>query len=294
MDTRQLETLLAIEQHGGFAAAAQAVNLTPSAISQQVAALEAELGAELFDRSRRPPVLTAKGEEMVRSAKKILQIVTETKTSVTAGRVRGTMAIGSLRTGANSLVPNALATLRNSYPDLNFRLRVGLSEELMNEVVSGQLEAALVADHVAVPPTLRWTAVVNEPLFVLTPPGTGVLSLNALISTVPFIRYRTQVSLARQIDTEIARLGVAPRQIVSVNTMSAVVGCVRAGIGFAVIPRIALQDAITASMDWFPFGAPPIHRELGVVQRSTSGREEVLRALIASLTHHGHPRDNHD
>jgi hypothetical protein len=47
-------------------------------------------------------------------------------------------------------------------------------------------------------------------------------------------------------------------------------------------------------MDWFPFGAPPIHRELGVVQRSTSGREEVLRALIASLTHHGHPKDNHD
>jgi hypothetical protein len=52
MDTRQLETLLAIEQHGGFAAAEQAVNLTASAISQQVAALEAELGAELLVPSR--------------------------------------------------------------------------------------------------------------------------------------------------------------------------------------------------------------------------------------------------
>ena len=50
MDTRQLETLLAISQRGGFAAAAQAVNLTASAVSQQIAALEAEIGTQLFDR----------------------------------------------------------------------------------------------------------------------------------------------------------------------------------------------------------------------------------------------------
>ena len=81
MDTRQLETLLAITHHGGFAAAARAVNLTASAVSQQISALEAELGVQLFDRDRRPPVLTAKGAEMVRSAQSILQIVTDTKAS---------------------------------------------------------------------------------------------------------------------------------------------------------------------------------------------------------------------
>lgn len=88
MDTRQLETLLAIHQHGGFAAAAQVVNLTASAVSQQIATLEAELGTQLFDRGRRPPVLTAKGAEMVRSAQAILRIVTDTKALVTGGRVR--------------------------------------------------------------------------------------------------------------------------------------------------------------------------------------------------------------
>lgn len=294
MDTRQLETLLAIHQHGGFAAAAQAVNLTASAVSQQIAALEIELGTQLFDRSRRPPVLTAKGAEMVRSAQSILQIVRETKASVGAGPVRGTMAFGSLRTGANSLVPKALATLKASYPDLHFRLRVGMSEELMSEVVSGQLDAALVADHVAVPSSLRWTPVMTEPLIVLTPPGTGGLSIDALIRTVPYVRYRTQVPLARQIDTEIARLGVAPRQVVSVNTMPAVVGCVQAGLGFAIVPQVALQDMVTASLDWFPFGSPPIHRRLGVVQRATSRHEEVLVALVAALTYHGRPRYDHD
>ena len=287
MDTRQLETLLAISQHGGFAAAAQAVNLTASAVSQQIAALEAEIGTQLFDRTRRPPALTTKGAEMVRSAQSILQIVSDTKASVAGEQMRGTVALGSLRTGANSLMPQALATLRASFPYLNFRLRVGVSEELMSEVVSGQLDAAVVADHVAVPSSLRWTPVLTEPLIVLTPPGTGTITLDDLIRDVPYIRYRTQVPLARQIDTEIARLGAAPRQIVSVNTMPAVVGCVRAGLGFAIIPQIALHDAETASLDWFPFGVPPIHRRLGLVQRVTSRRAEVLAALVTALIQQG-------
>ena len=159
-----------------------------------------------------------------------------------------------------------------------------MSEELISEVVSGQLDAALVADHVAVPNGLRWTAVVTEPLVVLTPPGVGAVSMADLIRDVPYIRYRTQVPLARQIDTEFARFGAVPRQVVSVNTMPSVVGCVQAGLGFAIIPQIALQD-------WFPFGAPPIHRRLGVVQRVTSGREGVLGALVEALTHLGHPRE---
>jgi len=284
MDTRQLETLLAIEQQGGFAAAAQVVNLTASAVSQQVTALEAEVGAELFDRSHRPPSLTAKGIEMVRSARAILNIVSETKASVTAGRVRGTMSFGTLRTYSSSVVPAALAAMRLKYPDLSFRLRVGKSEELMNNVASGQLDAALVADHVTVPSTLRWTPVIEEPLVVLMPTGYGHLSLEDAVRDVRFIRYRTQVPLSRQIDTEMARLGVSPQQIASVNTMSAVVGCVRAGLGFAVVPQIAVKDMMPDSLDWFAFGAPPITRELGVVQRFSSRQEEITQALIDTLT----------
>jgi len=280
MDTRQLETLLAIHQSGGFAAAAQAVNLTASAVSQQMRALEAEVGAELFDRSRRPPVLTAKGAEMVRSARSILNIVSETKASVSAGRVRGTMAFGSLRTCANAIVPEALAALRTTYPDLNFRLHVGKSEELMNYVASGQLDAALVADHVIVPTSLRWTSVIEEALVVLLPLGRESLDLETLIREDHYIRYSTQVPLARQIDTEIARYGAPAKQVVSVNTMPSVVACVRAGLGFAIVPQTALKNMDSTSLDWRPFGTPPIQRRLGIVQRFASRREEITEALI--------------
>lgn len=57
--------------------------------------------------------------------------------------MRGTLAIGSLRTCAQSLMPVAIAALRQRYPDLSFRLRIGMSEELMREVAAGQLDTAL-------------------------------------------------------------------------------------------------------------------------------------------------------
>lgn len=294
MDTRQLETFLAVTQHGGFAAAARAVNLTTSAVSQQIASLEQETGAVLFDRSRRPPTLTTKGAEVLVAARTILRIVTETKATVTGGEVRGTLALGTLRTGGSSIVPQALAQLRAIYPELTYRLRIGMSEELMTEVVSGQLDAALVADHVAVPPSLRWTPVVSEPLVVLVPPGKKVQKLEELIETVPYVRYRTQVQLARQIDTEIARFGLSPQQVVSVNTMTTVIGCVQAGLGFAVIPYMALQDALTSSLSWFPFGSPPLYRRLGVVQRPDSRRAEILATLTEVLSQTGRSRDDQD
>ena len=284
MDTRQLETLLAVVQYGGFAAAADAVNLTASAVSQQIAALESELQTDLFDRSRRPPVLTAKGSEMVRSARTILQIVTETKASVSGAKVRGTLAFGTLRTAANSYVPHTLAAIRSTFPDLTFRLRIGMSEQLMSEVASGQLDAALVADQVTVPSGLSWTEVLSEPLLILLPAGTKELSFRELVQTIPYIRYRIHVPLARQIDTELARLGAEQRQLVSVNTMPAVVGCVEAGLGFSVVPEVALHGMETSGLETIPFGSPPIYRKLGVVRRPNSSRASVLDALTDALS----------
>ncbi len=283
MDTRQLETLLAIVHHGGFAAAARAVNLTASAVSQQVVALEQELGATLFDRSRRPPALTSKGSEMVRTARSILQLANAAKSQTGEAELRGTLAIGSLRTCAQSLMPAAITALHKRFPDLSFRLRIGMSEELMREVAAGQLDVALVADHVAVPLSLRWTEVLSEPLALLIPPKIKASTLEDVLHSVPYVRYQTRVPLARQIDTEIARFGAEPAQIISVNTMAAVIGCVQAGLGFAVVPSVALQDIAPGSLRWLPFGTPPIHRRLGLVQSPHSNRSAVLGRLCQEL-----------
>ncbi|MGA9434566.1 MAG: LysR substrate-binding domain-containing protein, partial [Roseobacter sp.] len=129
------------------------------------------------------------------------------------------------------------------------------------------------------PLTLRWTEVLNEPLALLIPPGNEASTLEEVLHSVPYVRYQTRVPLARQIDTEIARFGVEPAQIITVNTMAAVIGCVQAGLGFAVVPLITLQDIAPGKPRWQPFGAPPIYRRLGLVHSPHSNRSEVLSTL---------------
>lgn len=284
MDFRQLQTIVAVADTGSFAGSAHLVNLTPSAVSQQIQALEAELGVPLFDRSRRPPVLNAKGEEVVRAARQMLQIMTETRTAITGGRTVGVLKIGAIRTVATRLVPLTFAAMRDRYAELSFHLTVDMSESLMTDVGAGRLDAAVVAEHVGVPPGLSWTPVFSEPLMLVAPASWQGASERELFASLPFIHYETEVPLARQIDTELSRLGLVPREIAVIDTMPSVVGSVLAGLGIAVMPRVAVDDAPPGSLYAQPFGGATIMRRIGIVQRHVSERSEVLAYMRQALT----------
>ncbi|WP_244437482.1 LysR family transcriptional regulator [Roseivivax isoporae] len=280
---RQLQTLVAVADTGSFAAAARIVNLTASAVSQQIQALEGELGVVLFDRRTRPPRLNAKGEEVVRAARGVVRILTETRAAISGGRTAGVLKIGAIRTVSMQLVPLAFAAIRPAYPDLTFDLKVGMSEGLMADVAAGRLDAAVVAEHVGVPTGLIWRPVLTEPLVLAAPAGAEGRDAAALLSDLPFIRYETGVPLARQIETELSRMGVRPAGIAVTNTMPAIVGCVAAGLGVAVVPRIALLDVPLGLVRAVPFGDGAITRRLGLAERQVSARAEVLKALARAL-----------
>ncbi len=279
MDLRQLQTLIAVADTGSFAGAASRMNLTPSAIGQQIQSLEGEFGASLFDRRTRPRRLTAKGEELVRAARTVVQTMTEAKLAIAGGRTAGLLKFGAIRTVSMRLVPDAFARMRSLYPDLSFQLTVGISESLMADVAAGHLDAALVAEHVGVPASLTWSPVLQEPLVIAAPPDQAFRSDTSLLKDLPFIRYLTDVPLARQIETELSGLSVVPKDIVVANTMPAVVGMVQAGLGVAIVPRIALLHIQPDSVHQRAFCDGAVSRRLGLVQRQVSSRSEVLAQL---------------
>ncbi|SIS94880.1 DNA-binding transcriptional regulator, LysR family [Roseivivax lentus] len=283
MDLRQLETLVAVAETRSFAGAARIVNLTASAVSQQIQALEAEVGVSLFDRRTRPPRLNAQGEEMVRAARQMVQTMTETRRTITGGRTSGVLNFGAIRTVSLWLAPLAFAAMRAQFPALSFDLRVGVSEALMADVSAGRLDAAVVAEHVGVPAGLIWTPVVTEPLLLVAPPGAEGQDARALLAEYPFIRYETDVPLSRQIETELSRIGVRRREIAVSNTMPSIVGCVQAGLGVAVVPKLATLNLPTGSLQILPFGQEPITRRIGLVQREVSARSKVLGAMRDTL-----------
>jgi len=127
MDIRQLKTLIAIAEHGTFAGAAEAVHLTPSAVSQQMQSLESEIGCSLFNRSTRPPSLNTQGLQMLDAATRLVDTASEAIETIRGNRISGIFTIGSVRTSVFGLLPRALATLKSRYPDLKICLKTGLS-----------------------------------------------------------------------------------------------------------------------------------------------------------------------
>lgn len=284
MDTRQLRTLLAIETHGTFAQAADVVGLTPSAVSQQVSALETELRVAIFDRSTRPPRLTLEGLQVIEMARDILRREEDTKASLRGDHIAGTLLLGSVRTSALNLLPRALVHMRQRYPDLKPSLRISLSSPLIADVAAGRLDAAIVAEHLGFPNALRWSPFLREPLWLIAPKEMEAQDPIHLLNTRPYIRFRSAVPLANLIDTEISRLGVVTNDVAEIDTIGSIVTCVRQGLGISVVPHVALQEPEGVDIVRLPFGQPQVIRQIGIVERTVSPRGEIIARLHAVLS----------
>lgn len=278
MDTRQLRTLLAIVESGSFSRAAEAVHLTVSAVSQQIQALEAEVGAPLFDRSSRPPRLTAAGSQMVELAGEMVRAAENTLDAIAGRRLIGTLSIGTVRTSALSLLPRAMARMSAAHPELRIRLRVAMSDTLMQDVLAGRIDAAMIAEHGNFPAALRWRPFLREPLWVIAPPGAPPLSARGFLTRYPFIRFRANVPLASIIDLELARMNLALNEVAEIDTIAAITSCVANGLGVSVVPEVAIADA-PAEFTRAPFGDPPLTRLIGLVERKSAARAELIGEL---------------
>jgi len=284
MDTRQLKTLLAIQSHGTFAQAAEVVHLTPSAVSQQIHALEDELRVTLFDRGTRPPSITPDGLQVIEMARDILRREEDTKASLRGDQIAGTLLLGSVRSSALNLLPSAMVQMRQRYPDLKPSLRVSLSSTLISDVAAGRLDAAIVAEHLGFPSALRWSPFLREPLWLILPPGVESSDPLELLNTRPYIRFRSAVPLANLIDTELSRLGVVTNDVAEIDTIGSIVTCVRQGLGISVVPHVALQEPGDMSIARLPFGSPQVIRQIGIVERTASPRTEIIARLHAVLS----------
>lgn len=278
MDTRQLKTLLAVVESGSFSGAAEAVHLTVSAVSQQIQALEQEVGAPLFDRTSRPPRLTAAGQQMVELADQMVRAAENAIDAISGRKLIGTLSIGSVRTSALSLLPRAMVRMSAAHPDLRIKLRVASSETMLQDVLAGRLDAAMIAEHGNFPAALRWRPFLREPLWVIAPPGSPRLSAQALLTTFPFIRFRANVPLAHMVDLELARLNLPLNEVAEIDTIAAITSCVANGLGVSVVPQVAIDDA-TEGLTCAPFGTPQMFRQIGLVERKSGSRAVLISEL---------------
>lgn len=138
--------VLAVAETNSFTRAADRCLVVQSALSHQIARLERELGARLFERSSRRVRLTAAGAAFLPAARQCLDAAERAAAEVAAavGEVRGRLAVGLIPTVAAVDIPDALREFRTRYPHVRISLRVGASEELVERVVQGAIDVAFL------------------------------------------------------------------------------------------------------------------------------------------------------
>jgi len=280
MNLQHLETLLAAADTGSFAAAADRVGVTQSAVSMQMKSLEEALGVSLFDRSRRPLALSEAGLALLPKARELVRLADELRAQAAGASLAGRLRLGVIPTAATGLVPDVLARLTARAPELQIRLESGLSGELTRRVVSGMLDAALVTEAAALPRGLVSHPVLEEALVVVAPAGTSGEAV-ALLRAHPFIRFNRRAGVGRLIDAALRRRRIHVRETMELDSIEAILAMVAHGLGVAVVPSGPLTGAIAERVTAASFADPPLTRRVVLVEREATSH--MTAALLEEL-----------
>ena len=272
MELRQLKTLVAIEDCGSFAGAADAVGLTQSAVSLQIRHLEEELGAELFDRTRRSPRFNAKGRALAAHARKVVEICAHITAHGASDALEGTLLLGAVPTSLDGIVPPALAFLREYHPGLLVRVTSGLSADLTERLRSGAINTAVVTEPHRPADGLTAHPIAREPLVVLAPPDAAGDSDQEILEAAPFIQFDRRAWVGQRIDRHLRDRGIRVSLGMEINTLEAIARMVRWRLVFsfvatAIVGRLLIQLRRLRGK----------HDELG---RVTPGGPEALVAAL--------------
>jgi DNA-binding transcriptional LysR family regulator len=247
MNIRQFETLVAIVDHGGFAAAADALATTQSAVSARIKELERQLGVPLFDRSRLRARLTAKGEELLPLARQFMRLAGDVARRVgDPGAFGGIIRIGVAGLVAQTVLPGLLIEMRLRFPRLAVRVHVNLAGALATLLQDGALDLALTTAPVTGAELavrsighqrFAWMAgpALRTPDAVLRPGD---------VARLPVLGFPPESYHFPVIDRWFHENGGTFTPVISCNSMEVLARLTASGVGVAVLPEHCYADLV--------------------------------------------------
>lgn len=278
MEIRQLETLVAIINHGGFTAASESLGLTQSAVSLQIKSLEDELGLELFDRFTRPPTPTQRAKELANQAREILRLCSDLNEKV-ASHLTGGLDIGAIPTILTGLLPEALVIMKENQPKLRINVTSGFSEELITQVDHGILSAAIVNEPTELPPGMSWHPFVHEHLVLIVPTGTKGNTDRELLATLPYIRFQRTSWEGRVIDELFKKRNITVNTTMVVDSLEGVSQMVAHGLGVSVVPYRDIQYPFPKGVRIVPLGKKPVKRIIGLIEKIENPKSHIVKSM---------------
>lgn len=289
MQFQQLLYFVAVAETRHFTRAAEQVHVSQPSLSQQVRALEKELGAELFSRARGNIALTDAGEALLPLARRILADADTARIEVQelAQLRRGRIRLGATPSVCTGLLPEVLRAFHDRHPGIQLLLEEGGSHDLVRELARGALDLAIVVLPLPSPsPALTTVELLREDLVVVSSPdartfgGTSVRVADLRRERLVMFRHGYDL---RELTVAACRAeGFEPEFAVEGGEMDAVLGFVRAGLGVAVVPRMVAERA-GRGLRMTPLARPTLHRTIALAHRSDVAPPRAARELQRML-----------
>jgi DNA-binding transcriptional LysR family regulator len=253
LDVRRLQVLREVARHQSLSAAAVSLSYTPSAVSQQIAALEREVGIGLVERNARGAVLTEAGRRLLRHADEIVGQIAAAEEELRAmvGLEAGRLRLGAFSTAGAVVVPRAVKAFRDRHPGVDVALVELDPEEAVAQLRAREVDLALVYEFPVVPGPpldgLEHVHLFDDPLYIALPEGHRLARRRrvrvAELADEPWIQGVHRGSTVAVLPAACRAAGFEPNIVFRSDDHMAVQGFVAAGLGVAVVPQIATPMA---------------------------------------------------
>ncbi|MGI5285364.1 LysR substrate-binding domain-containing protein [Nonomuraea polychroma] len=279
LDPRKLLLLRELARRGTIAAVAEAVTFTPSAVSQQLSALEREAGVPLLERTGRTVTLTPAGRLLVEHAQAVLEQLERASAALATvrGEPAGPLRIGAFPTAARVLLPGALAVLTAAHPGLEPMVSEIDPANVSAALRAGELDVALVHEYDFVPPVtddaIETEPLFSEPMYLTDRPSIADARDDPWIVNKPGTLCHTMAIRACQ------AAGFEPRVRHHIDDFDTILAFAAAGQGVALVPRLAA----TSPPPGVTLTRLPLSRRTLAAFRRGYGEHPAIRAAVAAL-----------
>ena len=242
MELSALRIFKTVAEEGSVTLAASRLNRVQSNVSARLTQLEESLGVALFHRSSRKLQITSEGERLLAYADRLLQLADEARAAMRPDQQpSGQLRIGSMETTAAARLPQVLAAFNRKHPAVDLILDTAPTDPLLDGVLKHRLDLALVAgpiDH----PELERRVVFREELVLITNHVHPPVSSPRDLERRGLLAFRSGCTYRRRLESWFAEGGVAPARVSELGSYEAILGCVAAGMGVAMMPKELVEQ----------------------------------------------------
>jgi DNA-binding transcriptional LysR family regulator len=246
MDLDDLDIFRCVVREGGVTRAAARLNRVPSNVTTRIKQFEGRLGVALFRRQGRSLNLTEAGRTLLGHAEALLRLADLAEQELRSGIVRGALRLGSLESAAGARLPPILSTFHAQYPNVAIELQTGTTRALMRRLERFEIEAAFVSEPFE-GRGLSSVPAFAEELVLITGGGTAAIRRAAEWDGRTLVAFPHGCSYRQRLIEWLADGGAAPERILEMSSYHAIVACVAAGTGAAIMPAEVLDHAVLST-----------------------------------------------